>query len=367
MISEIAIPRFQSFDLDETQAFYELLGFKLVGHLGDRMIMKRDSCEIQFWLGDEVLLDEFEEGATGACFLRSLRVEEMHNEFSRLDLSPGRLEKISKNAGGLLEFHVTDPHGNLITVGQPAIKQPVLDKPHPRNASGALQTPGISIGGVNGCKSGWIMVRRRADGAFDDPVFAATPERLPETDFVVVDIPIGLPESGRRACDLEARKLLGIRRNSVFTGVRRKLLEFDSYHEANAWAKSDGLGISKQLWAILPKIAAVDAWMLPARQGHIVEGHPELSFAALGHAPMEHYKKDSQGEEERIAALSEFIGTEQLRGWFGMLKGGGAQRDDIVDAAGLCWSAARLSLGISETVPERPELDRRGFRMEMNF
>ena len=81
------------------------------------------------------------------------------------------------------------------------------------------------------------MVRRDAAGCFAAPIVAAALDDLPETDMVVIDIPIGLPESGRRACDLEARAMLGPRRSSVFTGVRRPLLALDSYEAANAWAR----------------------------------------------------------------------------------------------------------------------------------
>ena len=87
--------------------------------------------------------------------------------------------------------------------------------------SSELPTPGRSVAGVDGCRAGWVMVRRDAAGRFAAPLVVAALDDLPETDMVVIDIPIGLPESGRRACDLEARALLGPRRSSVFTGVRR--------------------------------------------------------------------------------------------------------------------------------------------------
>ena len=35
-----------------------------------------------------------------------------------------------------------------------------------------LPTPGQSIAGVDGCKRGWVMVRRDEAGQFDEPVIA---------------------------------------------------------------------------------------------------------------------------------------------------------------------------------------------------
>jgi len=230
-----------------------------------------------------------------------------------------------------------------------------------------LSTPGVSIGGVDGCKGGWVMVRRDGQGRFDPPAVAATLAELPPTDFVVIDIPIGLPDSGRRTCDRAARGLLGPRQHSVFTGVRRPLLSFDDYPAANAWGKSDGAGLTKQMWHILPKVRDADHWITPDRQKHIREGHPELTFTAAGGHPMTHYKKSPEGEAERIAALDGFIEPGIVYGWLATARGTGAVRDDLVDATGLCWTAARVALGLHQAVPETPETDARGLVMEMVY
>jgi predicted RNase H-like nuclease len=44
-----------------------------------------------------------------------------------------------------------------------------------------------------------------------------------------IDIPIGLTASGPRSCDLEARRLLGPRRSSVFPAPAREVLRAWSY------------------------------------------------------------------------------------------------------------------------------------------
>lgn len=231
----------------------------------------------------------------------------------------------------------------------------------------SLPTPGLSVAGIDGCKAGWVMIRRRADGQFDDPIIEAALETLPATDFVVIDIPIGLPDSGKRACDLEAKSLLGPRRSSVFTGVRRPLLDFADYESANAWGKTDGAGISKQMWGILPKIRTVDRWITPEKNARFREGHPEVAFAAAAGAPLAHYKKSPDGEAERIGLLERFIDPPALAGWLATARPKTAARDDLIDAAILCWTAARVALGINKQIPTDPPRDARGLPMEMVF
>lgn len=241
------------------------------------------------------------------------------------------------------------------------------DPPAPLLRSSTLPTPGRSIAGIDGCRTGWVIVRRDAKGCFAAPFVVAALDDLPETDMVVIDIPIGLPESGRRACDLEARAMLGPRRSSVFTGVRRPLLAMSSYEAANAWGKGDGEGLTRQLWNILPKIREVDDWMTPARNRTFREGHPELAFAGVSGRPMAHYKKTPEGEAERLAALAGFIDRDTVLEWLDRARGSGAARDDIVDALALCRSAARVLLGRHGQLPADPPKDARGLPMEMVF
>ena len=231
----------------------------------------------------------------------------------------------------------------------------------------SLPTPGRSVAGVDGCRAGWVAVRRDPAGRFAAPFVVASLDDLPETDMVVIDIPIGLPESGRRACDLEARAILGKRRSSVFTGARRPLLALNSYEEANAWGKRDGEGLTRQMWNILPKIREVDNWMTPARGRFCREGHPELAFAAASGRPMAHYKKSPEGEAERLDALVGFVERIAVLEWLDRTRGSGAARDDVVDALALCRSAARVASGCHGLLPADPPKDARGLPMEMVF
>ena len=230
-----------------------------------------------------------------------------------------------------------------------------------------LLTPGRSIAGVDGCKKGWVMVRRDEQGRFDSPVVRKCLDELPWTDVVLIDIPIGLPDSGRRDCDLAARSMLGPRRNAVFTGARRPLLSMSDYKSANAWGKKqNNLGVSMQMWAILPKVREVDAWIARERNRTIREGHPELSFCAAAGRPMAHYKKDKKGQGQRLNVLASFVDKAMVLRWLDQTRG--AAKDDVLDALALCWSAARLALSCHRILPsDHPPQDSRGLPMEMVF
>jgi len=215
------------------------------------------------------------------------------------------------------------------------------------------------------------MVRRDERGRFGKPVIVKSLDDLPQVGMVLIDIPIGLPERGRRACDLAARKELGPQRGrSVFTGARRPLLSMPNWESANAWGKEqDDFGVSKQLWGIVPKIREVDDWITLERNRSFREGHPELSFMAAAGWPMMHNKGDKEGEgqAERLDALAGFVDRTTVREWLGRAGGSGAKRDDILDALALCRSAARLALGCHRTLPADPPRDARGLPMEMVF
>ena len=83
-------------------------------------------------------------------------------------------------------------------------------------------------------------------------------------DIVAVDIPIGLNEgyeAGGRFCDRQARKCLRGRASSVFPAPVRPVLAASSREEACTLSRASaphGKAISKQTFAILPKIREVD-------------------------------------------------------------------------------------------------------------
>ena len=206
--------------------------------------------------------------------------------------------------------------------------------------------------GVDGCRAGWAVVHlnlcsNRARGFIVERFDAIL--RL-DAAMVIVDMPIGLADSGRRPCEALARqKLTPGRTSSVFTSPRRPMLGFATYAEANMWGKAQQAkgGLSKQAWMIAPKIRELDAAITPADQTRLGEGHPEVAFARLKGGPCVFAKRKPEGQRERLALLQR-AGINNAEEIFELLRGEhGAKavaRDDVYDACVLALTAkARLN------------------------
>jgi predicted RNase H-like nuclease len=230
------------------------------------------------------------------------------------------------------------------------------------------------VGGLDGCAAGWVLVTVPADG----PLAGAGAETL-EVSVVsdlgtvvadlesgrmaaaAIDIPIGLSADARRACDREARRLIGPRRSSVFPAPVRSVLGAATHGEACAASRrACGRGISTQLFNILDKIREVDLLQSPRLQAQLFEMHPELSFTMLAGAPMRSNKRTAVGRAERLAALRSTFGDVDR---IVEPPPAGAKRDDVLDAMVGAWTARRYVAGAH--VQLGGELDDRGLRMEM--
>ena len=171
-------------------------------------------------------------------------------------------------------------------------------------------------------------------------------------DGIAIDIPIGLPDDGRRrAADEQARTLNGRRASSVFYAPARSALLLEPFAAANAESvRLTGLGISQQVYALRTKILEVEDW-LPGSPVPAWEVHPEVSFAVANGAPLAHAKSTWAGAEERRRILAvQRLAVE------GALEPGGryAAVDDVLDAAIAAWSARRLVRGEGISVPDPP-------------
>jgi predicted RNase H-like nuclease len=192
------------------------------------------------------------------------------------------------------------------------------------------------IAGVDGCPGGWAVAT--ASGTWE----VAHVRELEGLGTVVIDVPIGLLESGPRACDLAARRLLGRpRSSSVFPAPSRALLG-DPEPRCSA-----------QLRNILPRIAEVDAYLASAPRARLFEGHPEVSFALMaGGRGLRHSKRTPAGREERRRLLAAAFPAVPER-----------LSLDAVDAYALLWTAGRLARG--EAVRLGGETDPRGLSAQI--
>src|SRR4051812_33554086 len=94
------------------------------------------------------------------------------------------------------------------------------------------------VAGVDGCPGGWLCITRDGESGMIGSEVYPDPESLmnqqPRPVFLAVDMPIGLVESCWRACDREARRLLGApRMNSVFSAPIRPALDSATQDEAS--------------------------------------------------------------------------------------------------------------------------------------
>lgn len=232
----------------------------------------------------------------------------------------------------------------------------------------------MRVVGVDGCPGGWLAVVYDTDASLLTPhihaSFADLIAAYPDAASIGVDIPIGLSEGAPRQCDIEARRLLGVRRSSVFPAPDPRVLDATTYAEALAQSRSlTDKGISRQGFGIYGKVAQVNQVMTPELQRRVFEVHPEVSFWALaGGRPMEYSKKTTLGFEERLTLLvAEFPDTTLPSRPKARRLARPASADDVLDAIVASWTARRHAEGTSGQIPAEPPLDGRGLRMEIVY
>ena len=225
------------------------------------------------------------------------------------------------------------------------------------------------IAGIDGCRSGWLVVEACSNLTGAEFRIAPNWNAIASTsEIVAVDMPIGLSRDGVRQCEVAARKIISPHGSRVFKTLPRGALRFPQkdWRNANQWSKDKGYGgISKQIWAIRPKIIEIDRAITPALQSRVYEAHPELAFARLNGAPLES-KHTAQGLTARKHLL-ERAGFRDLDAWLQRLRGTGAKADDLYDACILVLTARNLLQNSAKQVPAIPETDSRGLRMAIAY
>lgn len=233
--------------------------------------------------------------------------------------------------------------------------------------------------GVDGCSNGWIAISY-SETDFDGAEFYEHISDLwddySDAERILVDVPIGLRENSSepRKCDTAARDVLKPDRySSVFPTPVREAAREDSYEDAKGKQEELTEGsLNRQTWGITPKIDQIDRFLLENDDARdtVREAHPEVCFWAFDGDEMEYSKTNNRAQAfwERVAVLRDVeegvydhlweVGTGDL--------GGSPSNDDIVDAFAVALTARGDEEGI-ETLPEDPETDNKGLRMEMVF
>jgi predicted RNase H-like nuclease len=128
--------------------------------------------------------------------------------------------------------------------------------------------------------------------------------------------------------------------------------------------------LSRQTWAIYNKIREVDELLLgqEAARSNIREIHPEVCFGGLAGHAMRYPKRLPEGFAERRRVLqsaypfADSIFLDALP----YLKNRGVARDDVLDALSAAITA-RLARSRLMSLPDVPEIDTHGLRMEMVY
>ena len=227
------------------------------------------------------------------------------------------------------------------------------------------------VAGLDGCRAGWLALTLGAKGVPPEITIAESWSALALTAPVLlaVDMPIGLAETGPRACDIAARRHLPRgRKSSVFPPPRRAMLACASWAEANALGRArEGTGLSWQAWNLMPRIRDLDQALTPADQARVREVHPELVFQRLNGAAALPSKKKAEGRAARLALLTR-AGIPGLPELLETLPRSQAQPDDLLDAAACALAARDILAGRATRLPgPTPPRDARGLSMEIWF
>lgn len=216
------------------------------------------------------------------------------------------------------------------------------------------------IAGIDGCQSRWLAISH-VPGSSSFVAQVLETNELPAQPWALaaIDIPIGLPPSGSRKADGEARKFVGPRASSVFPCPIRPALDATSWQEAcEITYRHNGHRISKQTYAIIPKIRAVDELMRSTDLRHrLFEVHPEVSFASWQGDPPLLAKKDVRGHEQRRVLIAKHFGPEAFASVVAQIGARSVAADDIADAFAALWSAERLLAGTARRLPEEAAFD----------
>jgi len=224
--------------------------------------------------------------------------------------------------------------------------------------------------GVDGCRAGWVAAvyelgggpnrstRLRIEVTADFAAVVSLADGV-GAQVVGVDIPIGFAVDGVRPAEIEARRLLGPRRSTLFPTPAHAVLAARDWTEALALNRSvTGKGLSRQAFNLVARSREVRA-AITADDGRFVEAHPESSFTAMAGQPLEP-KKTARGQRQRRSLIAHHLGP--LDGTAARSRTG-VGRDDVLDACAAVWTARRVVVGDAELLGSGQDPD--GYSLQL--
>lgn len=98
----------------EAAAWYrDALGFTVALELDGYAIVARDGIELRFWQCPDRHVAE-----NTSAYLRTEAPDALHAAFGQVGTG-GRISPVMDREWGMREFHIHDPHGNLLKFGCP--------------------------------------------------------------------------------------------------------------------------------------------------------------------------------------------------------------------------------------------------------
>ncbi len=221
------------------------------------------------------------------------------------------------------------------------------------------------VAGVTPCGPSWLVAPAKLQGTIFAPEepqlispFGEVLDQRPTYAVIALNAPVGYLEksaAGGRTCDREARAILGPKRGSSIQSAPVRSpsneLEFLPDH-------LDAISMT-----LLPRYCEVAEEMAPFRQRTVYEVHSDLSFYELNECqPLQWPKHSEKGLEERRAlletklpAVARILSAELP----------GASLAHLLDVAVFVWTARRIFAKAAIRIPEDPEWDEQGLRMEI--
>lgn len=254
-------------------------------------------------------------------------------------------------------------YNDFISLFNKLFEEDEADKPNVSN----------KVIGVDGCRGGWMAFIIENSGhtvKVYNSIEALCKENS-DAHLIIVDMPIGLPESiDDIRPDSDARKILKGKASSIFSCPCRQAIYENNYEQANITNRRVlGKGLSKQSFAISPKIKEVDVFLRDndSFKGRVIESHPEVCFAMLNGNPVLEKKTTQEGVEKRLNLLAKY--HEGLHETIAnkRFKKSVAQTDDIVDAMCMTVVAKLGNYEKLKTIPKKPQEDSKGLLMQMVY
>jgi predicted RNase H-like nuclease len=235
----------------------------------------------------------------------------------------------------------------------------------------AKAMPFKMLGAVTPCPGGWLILPARLAGVtviVEDPEVVKTLFEVldfkPKFEAAAIFAPIGFsdePEGPYRACDSEAREIIGwprlvaVKPNPSRAALRAPTRE--AAKEIEPWLTNDDFRRWK--W-----IREAETEFQPFHQRNWFAAHPELSFYVLnGDRPVTSSPYQQDGVLERMSLIrSKLPGVEEA---VTRTPPAGAAQIHLLQAAGLLWTARRAAGRAINRLPTDPTWDSSGLRMEL--